>query len=114
MDCHSNENVEGWMGRIRTAVVECKNKGVDRQLKQQFIYGLNDDEMSTEIIRELTKCEKNVIIPSETVLVWAKRVRVQRAQTVVISNLCESKNVDAISNKGNRLRDKNMQVTLSS
>ena len=48
-------------------MVECKYKEVDRQLKEQFIHGLNDDEMLAEIIRELTKCEENVTILSETV-----------------------------------------------
>ena len=51
------------MGRLRTDVVECKYKEVDRQLKEQFIHGLNDDEMLAEIIRELTKCEENINIP---------------------------------------------------
>ena len=70
--------------------------------------------MLTEVIRELTKCEENVIVPSETVLAWAKIVDVQRAQTVVISILCELKNFYAIRHKQNRPRDKNMQVTQSS
>ena len=71
--------------------VECKYKEVDRQLKEQFIQDLNDNEMLAEIIRELTKCKENVTILSETVLAWAKRVEVQRAQTVAINSLCESK-----------------------
>ena len=80
---HSNESVEEWMGRLRTAVVECKYKKVDRQLKVKFIHHLNDDEMLTEVIMKLTDCEENDIIPSETVLAWAKRAEAQRAQTVV-------------------------------
>ena len=55
------------MGRIRTAAVECKYKKVDRQLKEQFFHGLNDDEMLAEVIRELTKYGEDVTIPSETV-----------------------------------------------
>ena len=42
--------MEDWIGRLRTAVAECKYKEVDRQLKEQFIHGLNDDEMLVEII----------------------------------------------------------------
>ena len=98
------------MGRIRTAVVECKNKEVGRQIKEQFINGLNDNEMLTEVIRELKNCEENVIIPSETVLVWANKVEAQRAQTVVINSLHESKNFETITHKENRF-NKNMQVT---
>ena len=44
------------MGRLRTAVLECKYKEVDRQLKEQFIHGLNIGQMLAELIRELTKC----------------------------------------------------------
>ena len=33
---------------------ECKCKGTDRYLKEQFINGMNDDVMIKEIIRELT------------------------------------------------------------
>ena len=46
----------GWVG-LRTAVVKCNYKEIDRQLKEQFIHGLNDVEMLVEIIKELTKCE---------------------------------------------------------
>ena len=48
---------------------------------------------SWEIIRELTKCEENVTLPSETVLAWAKGVEAKRAQTVVISGLHELKKI---------------------
>ena len=44
-------------------------KEVDRQLKEHFIHGLNDNDMFVEIIRELTNCEEYVNIPSETALV---------------------------------------------
>ena len=64
---------------------------IDRQLKEHFIHGLNDEEMLAEIIRELTKCEEDNTIHSEKVLTWVKRVEVQRAQTVVISSLHEVK-----------------------
>ena len=79
------------MGRLRAAVFECKYKEVDRQFKEQFIHGLNGDEMLTEVISELTKCGEDVTIPSETVLAWAKRVEAQRVQTVEIRGLHESK-----------------------
>ena len=69
--------------------------------------------MLAEVIRELTKCREDVTIPSETVLAWAKRVEVQRVQTVVISSLCKLRNFDAISHKQNSLWAKSMQVTQS-
>ena len=82
----SNENTEEWMGRLRTAVVKYNYKDIDRQLKEQFIHGLNDEEMLAEIIRELTKSDENTNIHSENVLPWAKRVEAKRAQIVVINS----------------------------
>ena len=74
----SDESVEEWMGSLRTVVIKCNYKEIDRQLKEQFINGLNDEEMLVEIIRELTKCKENTIIHSENVLTWEKRAEAQR------------------------------------
>ena len=49
------------MGRLRAEAMECNYKEVDRQLKEQFIHGLNDSEMLTEIIRQQTKNDENAI-----------------------------------------------------
>ena len=56
------------MCRIRVAAIEFKYKELDRQLKEQFIHGLNNSDMLAEIIRELTKT-------GEQVLFLAKRLR---------------------------------------
>ena len=37
-----SKNIEEWMGRLHAAAVECNYREVDRQLKQQFIHGLNN------------------------------------------------------------------------
>ena len=47
----TKENVEEWMDRLRLAVAECIYREVDRQFKEQFLHGLSDNEMLTEIIR---------------------------------------------------------------
>ena len=44
-------------------------------------------EMLGEIIEELTKVKVDSIIMSGNVLAWAKRVKVQRAQSTVMSNI---------------------------
>ena len=62
------------MGRYRIAAIECNYKEVDRQLKEQFMHMLNDSEMLAEISRELTRSDENTMIPSESVLAWAKRI----------------------------------------
>ena len=90
------ESAEKWLGRMRMLAVDCNYQEVDRQLKEQFIHGLNDAEMLGEIIRELTKVKVNNTINSETVLLWAKRVEVQRAQVAVMSSITERKEFDRI------------------
>ena len=87
----SNDSAEEWMCRLRTAVVKCNYKEIDRQLNEQFIHGLNDKEMLAEIITELINCEENITIHSENRLTWAKRVKTQGAQMAVISSLQEAK-----------------------
>ena len=69
-----NENVEEWIGRLCVVAVECNYREVDRQLKEQFIHGLNDRCMFEEIIKELTAANDDEQIPSEGMLAWAKRV----------------------------------------
>ena len=70
-----NGNVEEWMGRLCVAAVECNYREVDRQLKEQFIHGLNDRCMLEEIIKELTAGNDDEQIVSEGMLVWVKEGR---------------------------------------
>ena len=39
---YDDENVEEWIRRLWVAAVECNYQEVNRQLKEQFIHGLND------------------------------------------------------------------------
>ena len=39
------------MGWLRIAAIECNYKETDRQLKKQFICGLNNDGMIVEMIK---------------------------------------------------------------
>ena len=57
----NGENSEEWMGRLSLAAIECKYKEIDRQLKEQFIHGLNDTDILAEIIRELTKIQEILV-----------------------------------------------------
>ena len=52
--------------------------------------------MLTEIIRELTESDDNMMILSEDVLTWAERIEIQRAQVAVINSLHDVKNFYAI------------------
>ena len=86
-----NENTEEWMGRLTLEAAWCNYKGIDRQLKEKFIHELNDNDMLAEITRELTKAEESTAVSSEKVLVWAKRVEAQRAQSTIITSHSETK-----------------------
>ena len=44
------------------------------QLEEQFICGLNDEEMLAEITRELTKYDENISILSVNLLTLVKRI----------------------------------------
>ena len=84
------------MGRLHVAVAECNYKELDRQLKQQFIHGLNDKVMLDKIIRQLTAKNNNKQVMSEGVLAWAKGIEVQRAQAAVLNDITESHQFDKI------------------
>ena len=62
-----NENREEWIGRLRLAAVECNYKEIDRDLKEQLIHGLNDNDMLAETIRELIKAMECTAVTSEQV-----------------------------------------------
>ena len=88
---YDEENVKEWMGRLCTVAVECNYQEVDKQLKEQFIHGLNDKHMLEEIIKELMATNNDDHITSGGMLAWAKMVEVQRAQAEVLDSLTESK-----------------------
>ena len=92
----TKENAKEWIGRLRLAAVECNYKDVDRQLKEQFVHRINDNDMLAEIIRELTKAEESADMTSEQVLDWAKRVGAQRAQSAVMDSLTKSKEFNKV------------------
>ena len=56
------------MGRLRVEAVECNYQEVNRQLKEQFICGLNDVCMLEEIIKELTTTNNDDHITSGGIL----------------------------------------------
>ena len=93
---YNEENVEEWMGRLHIAAVECNYQEMDRQLKEQFIHGLNNKYILEEIINESIATKNNDRITSGCVLAWAKRVEPQSAQAVVLNTLTESKQFDKI------------------
>ena len=72
------------MSHLRIKANESGNKGKDKRLKEQFINSINDNDMMTEIIRELITVLKTSDLTSEHVLAWVRRVKAQRAQKAFI------------------------------
>ena len=65
------------MCRLRLAAVDSNYKEIARQLKEQFVHRLNDNDMVEELTRELTKAKGSTAVTSEQVR--AKTVEAQRA-----------------------------------
>ena len=82
-----NESAEVWMDHLRIKANECNYKECVRQLKEQFINGINDEIMTAEIMKELTTIGKISDITSEQVLSKAKRVEARRDQKVMLSSI---------------------------
>ena len=83
-------------GQTLLAAIECNYKHIDRHLKKQFINGLNHSDMLVQIIRELTKPEEGSDVTSACILVRAKRVEAKKAQSMIITSLNETKDLDKI------------------
>ena len=95
--CRSEgKNPEEWMGRLHIVAVECNYKEIDCQLKEQLIHGLNGKTMLDEVIRDLTTENINEQMISEDVLIWAKRVEVQRVQVAILSDITKSQKFDKV------------------
>ena len=79
----NNESAKLLMGHLRIKVNEHNYQKLDRRLKEQFINGINDKALTSEIIKELTTIENISEVTSEQVLVWPRRVEAQRSQKAI-------------------------------
>ena len=106
------EGVDEWMGRLCMAAAECGYKEIDRQLKEQFIHSLNVKGILDEIIKELT-IKSNDEQTSEGVLAWAKRVKAQRAQAMILNDIMETHQFDKVKTapKSKNRQDRIMHKT---
>ena len=68
----SSENAEELKGRFRISAAEYNYKEIDRQVKEQFIHGLNDSNMLIEIIHELIAIKDTRIVTDKQMLAWAR------------------------------------------
>ena len=82
------------MGYLRIKENKCRYIKKERRLKEQLMNGINND-MMTEIIRELTAIKKTNEIPTEKILALARRVEEQRAQKALFEATKKNKCFDA-------------------
>ena len=87
-----------WMDRLHIKVMECTHKECDRQVKEQFINSIDNEEIMQEIITELTAHTDMRETESEQVLMWAQRVEMQRVQKKALD---EMKCVKGVNTKEN-------------
>ena len=96
-----NENTkEEWMGHLRIKGKHCSYKEKDRRLKEHFINGINDVDMMTKIIRELTTIIKTKVITSEQLFMLGQESWDERESNIRCDN--ESKEFAAIKIITNR------------
>ena len=101
------ESIDEWMGRLCVPAAECNYREIDRQLKEQFIHGLNDKVMLDEVMRELTAKSSDEQTTSEGILAWSKRVEVQAA---ILNDITELHQFDKIKT-AQKSKDSQMRQT---
>ena len=106
---YEGESTEECMGRLRIVAAECNYKEIDRQLKEQFIHGLNDKAMLDAIVRELMAKNSSEQTNSEDVLLWARQIEAQRAQAAILSDLTEAQKIDKVKLVQNPKTDKRLR-----
>ena len=74
------------MGRISTRAAECNYKEHNRRLKEQYVYGISNEEMTQEIIKLLMAWKNTQEVDSKQVQMWAQRVEVESAEKSVRSH----------------------------
>ena len=79
------------MGKLQIKTIEPKHQQYDRRVKEQFINGLDNEDIATKIIKELTGLRDTNEVTSEPVLSWTQRVEVKRAQKSVLENIRDAK-----------------------
>ena len=98
------------MGRLHVVAAECNYRELDRQLKEQFIHGLNDKCMLDEIIRELTATNNDEQVTSEGMLILVKRIETQRAQATVLNTITESHQFNKVK-VAKQMKEENIRCT---
>ena len=68
-----DENLEEWMKRVRAEAEKWEYQEQDRQIKEQFIYGLDNEGIQAKIVNEIRAKDETDSVTSEQVLMLAKQ-----------------------------------------
>ena len=85
-----------WIGHLRMKANECGFKEKDRKLKEQFINDISDDDIMTEIIKELIATKKINEITGDKLLSCVRTAEAQRAWKTFIEATKDHKEFNAI------------------
>ena len=92
------------MGRLWSKATDCNYKEYVRLLTDQFIHGLDNEVMISEILRKVSPLEDIDDIMSKRELLWTWRGEVQRAQKEALNNMKGAKEFDSVRH-GAQTRD---------
>ena len=70
----SQESGKEWMGKLQTKAADYDYNKHNSKLTEQFIHGLDDEGIISEILREIAAVENVGDATSEQILLWAQRL----------------------------------------
>ena len=76
--------------------MQTKAAEYDRTLIKQFIHGLGEEGMISEILREVSALEDSDDTTSKRVLLWTQKVEAQRTQKEDLDSMKEAKEYDYV------------------
>ena len=81
------------MGKLQTKAAECDYKEYNTTITEQFIKGLGDTSMISEILREVSALENTDDTAS---MLWDQRVEIQRMQKEALDSIKKAKDFDSV------------------
>ena len=90
------------MDRLQTKEAYCDYNEYDRRLTEQFIHGLDNKGMISEMLRKVSVLEDIDDTTSEWILLLTQNIEAKRAQKEAFDNLKEAKDFESIGQNTQR------------
>ena len=71
-----------WIKRVRVAAEKCKYQELNRQLKEQFIHGINNQYIQRKKDSNFNTMNKSTEVTSDQVLMWTKQEEALRTKAL--------------------------------